>query len=449
MTTSDPFRTLSVELTEGPLGERFRKLRPLARGGLGEVYVARDEQLDREVALKQMLPQLAEKATARQRFVREAEITGGLEHPGIVPVYGLGTCKDGRPYYAMRLIRGETLKDAVVRFHDPDGQPRTPGERSVVLRRLLSQFLEVCQAIEYAHSRRVLHRDLKPSNIMLGKYGETLVVDWGLAKAAGHDDVPPGSDDGVPPGSEFDEPVLMPRSGSGSEPTAMGKAIGTPSYMSPEQAAGRVDLVGVAADVYGLGATLYEILTGRPPIAAGTIGEMLQRVEAGKILRPRQVQPDVPAGLEAICLKAIARDPDERYASAAALATDIEHWLADEPIVAQVDSFTQRVDRWLRRNRTIARAAALTVFLLAVCASIALAIVHGARVDAEEAHAQEIQQRNLARQAVDRYEEAVQRLKHLAAHPELALLRDSAEYKDLLQHLEHSQATIPDGEGRR
>jgi serine/threonine protein kinase len=240
----------------------------------------------------------------------------------------------------------------------------------------------------------------------------------------------------------LEEPALLPRSGSGSEPTAMGKAIGTPSYMSPEQAAGRVDLVGVAADVYGLGATLYELLTGRPPITGGTIGEMLQRVEASKIMRPRQVQPDVPAGLEAICLKAMARDPAERYASAVALATEVEHWLADEPIAAQADSPAQRLDRWLRRNRTWARAAAATVFLIAAGASIALAIVHSARLDAEQAHAQEIEQRNLARQAVDRYEEAVEQLQHLAAHPELAVLRESAEYKELLEHLEHSQATI-------
>lgn len=444
-TALDPYRTLTLPPPDSTLGERFRKLRPYARGGLGEVFVASDEQLSREVALKQMLPQYTLSERCRERFVREAEITGGLEHPGIVPVYGLGTCRDGRPYYAMRFIRGETLKDAIMRFHDPDQPKVSAGERSVELRRLLGRLVDVCQAIDYAHSRGVLHRDLKPSNIMLGKYGETLVVDWGLAKAAGRDDVPLPDD--------LDEPALIPRSGSGSEPTAMGKAIGTPQYMSPEQAAGRLDLVGAASDVYGLGATLYEMLAGRPPFAGGSVGEVLRRVQESKFLPPRKVNLETPPGLEAICLKAMTRLPAERYASAAALADDLERWLADEPTEAHVETTTQRIDRWLRRHRTLVNATAITIFLLAVAASIALAVVHSARLDAVEAHAQEevaredaVQQRNLARQAVDRYEDAVQKLQHLATHPELTMLRESAEYRELMKQMAHSQATIPDGE---
>ena len=187
-------------------GQRFRVLRPHARGGLGAVFVALDDELHREVALKQILDRHADDPTSRQRFLLEAEITGGLEHPGIVPVYGLGTYADGRPYYAMRFIRGDSLKEAIERFHADEALKRDPGRRSLELRKLLRRFLDVCNAIDYAHSRGVLHRDLKPGNIMVGKYGETLVVDWGLAKATGQ----------VRRRSRPSERTLMPSSASGS-----------------------------------------------------------------------------------------------------------------------------------------------------------------------------------------------------------------------------------------
>src|SRR5205085_4186709 len=167
---------------------------------------------------------------------------------------------DGRPYYAMRFIRGDSLKDAVERYHNEAHGPRPVGdvgERAVQFRKLLGRFIDVCQAIDYAHSRGVLHRDLKPGNIMLGKYGETLVVDWGLAKAAGkaeHCNSPA-------------EGTLSPTSGSAVEPTQMGTALGTPAFMSPEQAAGRLDELGPATDVYSLGATLYQVLTGQAAFA--------------------------------------------------------------------------------------------------------------------------------------------------------------------------------------
>src|SRR5262249_43544176 len=150
-----------------------------------EVFVARDEELHRDVALKQMQENHADNPDSRSRFILEAEITGGLEHPGIVPVYGLGTYADGRPFYAMRFIKGDSLKDAIARYYGAD-RNKESGERAVDFRKLLGRFVDVCNAIAYAHSRGVLHRDLKPGNIMLGNYGETLVVDWGLAKPVGH-----------------------------------------------------------------------------------------------------------------------------------------------------------------------------------------------------------------------------------------------------------------------
>ncbi len=178
---------------------RFRILRPHARGGLGEVFVAKDEELNRNVALKEIQSEFANDPDSRSRFLLEAEVTGGLEHPGIVPVYGLGQYEDGRPYYAMRFIKGYSLREAIDQFHrkaeNTEQKAREPGTEqklevpppdynTLPFRELLSRFIDVCQAISYAHSRGVLHRDLKPSNVMLGSFGETLVVDWGLQKPA-------------------------------------------------------------------------------------------------------------------------------------------------------------------------------------------------------------------------------------------------------------------------
>src|SRR5262249_1970497 len=190
-------------------GQRFRVLRPHARGGLGAVFIALDTELHREVALKQILDRHADDPVSRQRFLREAEITGGLEHPGIVPVYGLGTYDGGRPYYAMRFIKGDSLKEAIEHFHADDSLKNNAGRRSLELLRLLRRFLDVCNAIDYAHSRGVLHRDIKPGNVIVGKHGETLMVDWGLAKPLGR----------IEPGREGGERTLMPSSASGSAET--------------------------------------------------------------------------------------------------------------------------------------------------------------------------------------------------------------------------------------
>ncbi len=294
-------------------GLRFRILRPHAQGGLGAVFVALDSELNREVALKQILDRHADDPASRQRFLIEAEITGGLEHPGIVPVYGLGTYDGGRPYYAMRFIKGDSLKEAIQRFHHHAAIKSDPGRRSLELRKLLRRFTDVCNAIDYAHARGVLHRDIKPENIIVGKYGETLVVDWGLAKPLGKSD--PASDSG--------ERTLVPSAGSGSAETLPGSALGTPCYMSPEQAAGDLDRLGPRSDVYSLGATLYCLLTGKVPFA-GDCFEVLRDVERGEFTTPRQLDPSIDPALEAVCLRAMAHRPEDRYATCRALADDIE-----------------------------------------------------------------------------------------------------------------------------
>jgi eukaryotic-like serine/threonine-protein kinase len=322
-----------------PPWSRFRPIAFHAEGGLGEVFKARDSELRREVALKRMKRPYAGHADTRRRFLREAEITGGLEHPGVVPVYGVGQDADGQPCYAMRFIRGESLKDAIRRFHDPATRSRDPGARRLALRQLLTRFISVCNTIAFAHSRGIIHRDLKPGNIMLGEYGETLVVDWGLAKPVGPAEEPDG---GASPTPEEDATA-----------TRTGEAVGTPVYMSPEQAQGRRDLIGPASDIYSLGATLFSLLTSRAPFEGTTHSDVLNRVRSGIVLPPRRIDPSVPAPLQAICLKAMALDPAARYATALDLAADLERWLADEPVAAYREPLWARAGRWARRHKPL------------------------------------------------------------------------------------------------
>jgi serine/threonine-protein kinase len=343
-------------------GGRFQVLRLHAEGGLGEVYVAHDEEVHRDVALKQIKHEHASDPRSRARFLVEAEITGGLEHPGIVPVYGLGTYDDGRPFYAMRFIRGDSLKGAIALFHGDFAIQTDQGRRTLALQKLLRRFLDVCNAISYAHSRGVLHRDLKPANIMLGDYGETLVVDWGLAKAVGRHLEPTAPRDA--------ERTLRPGSSSDVQPTVVGSRLGTPAFMPPEQAAGRLDELGASSDVYSLGATLYVVLTGQVPFTEPDLPTVLRQVEQGVFPRPRQVCPWIDPALEAVCLKAMARLPQDRYPTPRALAEDLEHWLADEPVAARRDPLRTRSWRWVRKHRTLATSGAAVVVLSAAALGI-------------------------------------------------------------------------------
>ena len=372
---------------------RFSIVHPHARGGLGEVFVARDHELNRQVAVKEIRGGRAGDETSRGRFLLEAEITGGLEHPGIVPVYGLGTYADGRPFYAMRFVRGDNLGEAIRQFFKGHPQPRRRDYGGREFRGLLGRFVDVCQAIEYAHSRGVLHRDLKPGNIMLGRHGETLVVDWGLAKAAGR------SDD-----ETRDEPTLHPASGERSFETTHGQAIGTPLYMSPEAATGDLEAMGPRSDVYSLGATLYHVLTGQAAYEPG-VG-VVETVKEGVFPPPRERIETVPRPLEEICLKAMSSRPDDRYASCAELAADVERYLADEPVSAAPDPLSTRIGRTVRRNqRAFATAAALgTVSLVGISAlSLRLADRNGelnvANALVVESRDEAVRQRDVARES--------------------------------------------------
>jgi serine/threonine protein kinase len=299
--------------------------------------VAEDAQFNRQVALKRMRSGLAEDHDSRARFISEAQITGYLEHPNIAPVYAQGRDQDNVPFYAMRFVEGKTLEQAIENFHALPSSGSGSSKRQLALRELLGGFVAVCNAVAFAHSREVLHRDLKPRNVVLGPYGETIVVDWGLAKVMGSTGTPP---------DEFAQE-------NGAAPIQLSQAgmvLGTLSYMSPEQAEPAAERIGPASDIYNLGATLYHLLVGRPPFVHKDNDELRRMAIRGEFPAPREVDRNVPPGLNAIVLNAMARDPAQRYKSATALAQDVERWLADEQVSAYTEPPLSRFGRWGRRN---------------------------------------------------------------------------------------------------
>jgi hypothetical protein len=302
---------------------RFQILRLLDHGNLGQVSVAFDWELQREVALKEIQPRFVDNPDARRRFLFEGEITGKLEHPGIVPIYGMGQTADGRPYYAMRLVHGESLQKAIDRFHSVATSTLSPTALFEQMDRLLDRFVQACYAVGYAHSAGVIHRDLKPDNILLGPFGETLVVDWGLARFW---KVPDGGGRAqVDQEAETEEECG----------TRMGEIVGTPAFMPPEQATRRLDQMSPPSDVYSLGATLYTLLTGQAPFTGNDVRLVLEKVCRGDFASPRAIRPYIPNDLEAICLKAMALDPTDRQESAVALAHDLETYLSQKKAAVQ------------------------------------------------------------------------------------------------------------------
>jgi serine/threonine-protein kinase len=432
--------------------DRFRILRPHGRGGIGQVSVALDGELHREVALKEIAPRFADDPASRARFLLEAEVTGRLEHPGIVPVYSLGRHGDGRPYYAMRFVRGDSLKDAIDRFHRAGGAPDgDPGARALEFRKLLGRFVAVCDAVAYAHSRGVIYRDIKPSNILLGPYGETLVADWGLAKVVGRDE----------PADGAAEVTLRPELASSSSETLPGTAVGTPAFMSPEQAGGRLEALGPASDVYSLGATLYCLITGRSPVDDTDVGHVLRRVRAGDFPLPRAVRADAPRALEAVCLRAMAREPSSRYRSARELADDIERWLAGEAVSSWREPWSVRARRQLARHRTLATSAAVAA-LAAIVGLGFIAVLQdrsNRQLDAKNRELSSAKARaegrvDLAVRAIENFRKAVEENVDVKNRPELAplrkaLLRSPQDfYRELRRDIEASREAQPESLAR-
>jgi serine/threonine-protein kinase len=356
------------------LASRFTDLRFHARGGLGEVFRAQDSNLNRQVAVKFISPAQFDEESSRSRFILEGEITGRLDHPGVVPVYGLGETGEGRPFLAMRFIDGVTLRSAIDAYH---ATPNRPGaERRRDLNRLLSHLVAACNAVAYAHSRGILHRDIKPDNIMIGKFNETFVVDWGLAVPIGR----------VPSDKHAGEETMHLAASDASSANTF-QAAGTVGYLSPESLAGGTEPVGPASDVYSLGATLYYLLTGRRSISGKATPEVLDAIHRGLFPPPRTVQPEVTRSLDAVCRKAMATTPANRHASALALAADLEACIADEPVSALRETAGERILRWARRHRSVV--AAVLAGLLAVTAVSSLSGVWLAREARQEHEARE------------------------------------------------------------
>lgn len=382
-------------------GLRYDLTEPLAEGGLGCVSVAIDREFNRKVALKQIKPKYLGDSNSQRRFIFEAEITGLLEHPSIIPVYSLGCDANQQPFYAMRLIEGDSLRDAIRRFHNLDTSPtnnqvRSDGDdltsddtcdmepecraetlhsprarnqiggstqdssRVLEFRQLLAHFVDLCNAIDFAHNRGIIHRDIKPANVMVGPFGETIVLDWGLARRVGD--------------AEEAMPGTFTESSDDTEHTRTGSIVGTLVYMAPEQAAGETGSVGPQSDIYSLGATLYELLTGQNAFSVlkyNSREDMLGAVKSGEFAPPAQSGASVPGPLNAVCLKAMSAHPNDRYGSARELAQDIDRWLADEPVSAWREPVSIKARRWLRQHRALVTAS-VTVLMTAL---VGLAVI--------------------------------------------------------------------------
>jgi hypothetical protein len=316
----------------------------LGSGGMGTVMRAVDTALCREVAVKLLTRTGDERRHAR--FLAEAQITGQLEHPGIVPVHGFGTAADGRPWFAMKLVRGRTLGEIIAaRSTDPGTARAWP------VRRLIAVLIQAAQAVAFAHSRGVVHRDVKPANLMLGDFGEVLVMDWGLARMQGS-----GPDGAVAGGLD-----------AAPEVSVDGTVCGTPCYMPPEQARGERDRIGPASDVFALGATLCEILSGRPPLTGPSASSVVRRAARGEAdlpVRDWQGRP-LPAALVSICRRALAGEPGQRYPGALAFAADLQAFLDDRGVEAHEAGWWEDAARAVRRHRSAAAVAGVAGLLLA------------------------------------------------------------------------------------
>ena len=329
----------------------------LGEGGMGRVLVAFDHHLGRDIALKELLPDKAKGGTPKAtppgspmaksgrlvaRFLREARVTGQLEHPSIVPVYELGKRSDDTLYYGMKLVRGRTLKKAI-------HECASLSDRLM----LLSHVADLCHAVAYAHSRGVINRDIKPENIMVGEFGETVVLDWGLAKVMGQEDLR---------GTDIVRDIQLVDAATQGKTVA--EFLGTPNYMPPEQAWGSLDEVDERSDIWSIGAVLYEILTGHPPFEGVNALEVVGKVRSEEVTPVLDVEPAAPSELASVAMRCLHRDKDDRYQNAGEVAEEIERFQSGARVSAYEYSSLELLKRFVQRNRALSATAVAAVLVL-------------------------------------------------------------------------------------
>ncbi len=337
-----PIRTKRATRKVDP-SQRLTFLGKLAAGAMGEIHIARDRDLQRKIAVKRMTPKVKRSPTLSSRFYTEAQITAQLDHPNIVPVYSLEPDPDGGLTYTMKLIKGRTFADLIAEIRSCyDEKRELAAEHELDAR--LEWFLRCCDAIAYAHSRGVIHRDLKPDNVMVGKFGEVFVMDWGIARLGERRDI---SDDELVAIDDDTDTGELPQAR-----TRIGTVIGTPAYMSPEQAEGNNDLIDGRSDEFALGLVLYELVCLRQALTGRDTMSLLLKVQRAD-LEPVQAYAGadpIDPELAAIIHKATAREADARYPDVKALADDVRHYLRGEPVAALPEGVTKRLSRWMARH---------------------------------------------------------------------------------------------------
>jgi serine/threonine protein kinase/Leucine-rich repeat (LRR) protein len=410
------------ELLRGGSGGKYVVDGELGRGGMGVVLRVIDRDLHRDVAMKVLLADHGNRE--RRRFIEEAQISGQLEHPNIVPVHDIGIDGNSRLFFTMKLVRGRSLADVLDLL-----RKRDPSVESFSRFRLLRIYIHVCNAMAFAHSRGVVHRDLKPSNIMLGDFGEVLVADWGLARvlpperrsaartlAMAGMAKPQVDDPGPTPptgdlGDVEDRLATVVQSLRSGQETLQGAVEGTPVYMPPEQARGDLQQIDERSDIYSLGAILYEILTLHPPVWGRTVDEVLDNVINHRVTPPgaRSPERDIPLDLSAIALKALSAEREHRYQTAVGLRQDIEAHLEHRAVSARDDSALEMLGKLLKRNRTAALISLISLSVLTVVLTVGFRTVQRER-DAARSRGAELVLTLSQLEAEKRNREAEQRL---------------------------------------